>query len=67
MHSSDSYVATSIIMSQHSFSAAATSLCRDPSFMLRQDSVQVMLQHSLVLSVFLSRPRMSVTIEACCH
>ena len=32
MHSSNSYVATSITMSQHSFSAASTSWCRDPSF-----------------------------------
>ena len=32
VHSSNIYVATSIIMSQHSFSAASTSWCRDPSF-----------------------------------
>ena len=32
MHSSNSYVATSIIMSQHSFSATSASWCRDPSF-----------------------------------
>ena len=32
MHSSNSYVATSIIMSQHSFSAASASWCHDPSF-----------------------------------
>ena len=36
MHSSYSYVATSIIMSQHSFNAASLSWCRDPSFMSRQ-------------------------------
>ena len=32
MHSSDSYVTTSIIISQHSFNAASESWCRDPSF-----------------------------------
>ena len=32
VHSSNSYVATSIIMWQHSFSAASASWCRDPSF-----------------------------------
>ena len=32
MPSSNSYVATSIIMSQHSFSAASASGCLDPSF-----------------------------------
>ena len=32
VHSSNSYVATSIIMSQHSFSAASASWCHDPSF-----------------------------------
>ena len=32
MHSSNSYVATSIIMSQHSFSATSASWFRDPSF-----------------------------------
>ena len=32
VHSSNSYVATSIIMSQHNFSAASASWCRDPSF-----------------------------------
>ena len=31
MHSSDSYVTTLIIMSQHSFNAASTSWCRYPS------------------------------------
>ena len=32
VHSSNSYVATSIIMSKHSFNAASASWCRDPSF-----------------------------------
>ena len=32
VHSSNIYVATSIIMPQHSFSAASASWCRDPSF-----------------------------------
>ena len=32
MHSSNSYATTSIIMSQHSFSASFASLCRNPSF-----------------------------------
>ena len=32
MHSSYSYVPTSIIMSQHSFSSASSGWCRDPSF-----------------------------------
>ena len=32
MHFSNSYVATSIIMPQHSFSAASISWCCDPSF-----------------------------------
>ena len=34
MHSSNSYVATSIIMSQHSFSAAFVSWCRDSVFLV---------------------------------
>ena len=32
VHSSNMYVATSIFVSQHSFSAASTSWCRNPSF-----------------------------------
>ena len=32
VHSSNNYVATSIIMSQHNFSAASASWCHDPSF-----------------------------------
>ena len=38
-----------------------------PKFPCRDSiSVQVMLQHCLVLSAFLSRPRKSVATEACC-
>ena len=55
----DNHVATQ-------FQCSFYQLVRDPSFMLRQDSVQVMLQHCLVLSIFLSRLRKSVATEACC-
>ena len=39
MHSSNSYVATSITMLQHSFSAASASWCRDPSFYVATTSL----------------------------
>ena len=37
--SSNNYVTTSIIMSQHSFSAASASWCRDPSFHVEATSL----------------------------
>ena len=50
------------------FQCSFYKLASRPKFSSRDNiSVQVMLQHCLVLSVFLSRPKKSVATEACCH
>ena len=68
VHSSNMYVETSIPMSQHSFSAASASWCRDPAFLVATAFLfWFLLQQCLVLLSSRSRSKKSVAIEFCRH
>ena len=55
VHSSNNYVAASIIISQYNFNATSASWCRDPSFhvttALRFYLVAIMFSHDVIISV----------------
>ena len=68
MHSSNSYVATSIIMSQHSFSVASSSWCRDPSFLVATTFLFWFCCNTVLYYCHLGGdPKKSVVTEFCRH
>ena len=74
VHSSNRYVATSIIMSQHNFNAASASWCRDPSFHVAIDLYSgyvVTLFYIFYISVvtqkvYRDRGLLPMSLTSCC-
>ena len=63
VHSSNSYVATLIIMSQHSFGAASASWCRDPSFHVTTAPLFRLCCNTVLYYFHLCRDQKSVVTE----
>ena len=68
VHSSNSYVATSIIMSQHSFSAASANWCRDPSFHVATTSLFRLCCNTVLYYLHFCRDRgwLPISLTSCC-
>ena len=69
MHSSNSYVATSIIMSQHSFSAASASWYRDLSFHVATASLFRLCCNTVLYYLHFCRDRglLPLSLTSCCN
>ena len=68
VHSSNSYVTTSIIMSQHSVSAASVSWCHDPSFPVATASLFRLCCNTVLyyLHFFRDRGLFPLSLTSCC-